>query len=49
MNDRIPSKGDESSRIPRWLTIAAIITVVLALLIVAVLVAGGGHTPMRHG
>lgn len=35
----------------RWVTVLAIVLAVIALLVVAMLLAGGpgGHTPRRHG
>ncbi|WP_026930131.1 hypothetical protein [Glycomyces tenuis] len=35
---------------PRWVKIAAVVTVaVIALVVVALLVGGGDHGPSRHG
>lgn len=41
---------DGPARVPRWVTIAAIVVIVVGLSIVAVMLTGGGsHIPPPHG
>lgn len=42
--DREPTTG-----VPRWVWVSGIVVAVLALVIVAVLLIGGGHNPPSHG
>jgi hypothetical protein len=50
---RYPDTGDvpdreSPPRTPRWVMIAGIIALILALLFVVMMVVGGGHGPGRH-
>jgi hypothetical protein len=42
-------RTDDRPRVPRWVKVTGIVLAVIALLVVLVMLALGGHTPMRHG
>lgn len=39
---------DAGHRRPRWVTVAAVVALVLAVLVLALALAGGSHGPGRH-
>jgi hypothetical protein len=42
--------GDrETKGLPRWVKLTAIVLALIALIVLAVLLVGGGHTPRPHG
>jgi hypothetical protein len=46
-----PSRYDDAGGAPRWVKVAGIVALVVALLVVVMFLIGGtgGHGPQRHG
>jgi hypothetical protein len=40
--------ADENTGLPRWVTAAGIVGVVVAVLVILTAIVGGGHGPGRH-